>query len=131
MMEMAVAMWLRASGFTDVLVRTASALLVPEPVVVLGQGYERDARTRGCERGRFCVRVLVVRESPADAGEAALHAEACVRKAAWKDTDATDGWRLRGVDTTVPAFRGYDGSGRAVWGFAVTMTCERDDDEQE
>lgn len=127
MMEMAVAKWLRAAGMSDVLVGSASALGKPCPIVALEDGYERGTRTRGAERGVFTVSVLCVRRSASEAGRIALACEAAVRRADWKATDATDGWALCGVDTTVPAFNGYDGGDRAVFGFKVSLTCERDD----
>lgn len=127
MMEMVVAKWLRDAGFADVQVGTASVLDVAEPLVALDAGYERGARTRHAERGVFSVNVMAVRESACEAGAVALRCETAVRRVAWKAADATDGWVLCGVDTTVPKFNGYDGSGRAVFQFRVDMTCERND----
>lgn len=128
MMEMTVAKWLRAANFSDVLIGTVSALDCPEPVVVHNADYECDTKTRHDERGAFTVNVVVVRETAAAAGRVALDCETGIRRVAWTAEDATEGWRLCGVDTTVPAFQGYDGSGRAVFGFKVTLNCERDDD---
>lgn len=127
MMEMAVVKWLKAAGINDVLVGSTSALDKPAPIVALEDGYERGTRTRNAERGVFTVSVLCVRRSASEAGHIALVCEAAVRKAEWKASDATNGWALCGVETTVPAFNGYDGSGRAVFTFKVALTCERDD----
>lgn len=127
MMEMAVAKWLMAAGVKDVLVGTSSALEVPEPVVVCDASYSREVRTRGMERGFHEVTVLVCREVASLAGAYALRAETAIRRSDWKAEDAEAGWRLVGVDTTVPAFNGFDGSGRAVFSFKVTLHCERDE----
>lgn len=127
MMEMAVVKWLKAAGMSDVLVGSASVLDAPTPIVTLEDGYERGTRTRNAERGVFTVSVLCVRRSASEAGHIALKCETAVRKAEWKASDATNGWALCGVDTTVPALNGYDGSGRAVFSFKVSLTCERDD----
>lgn len=127
MMEMAVVKWLKAAGINDVLVGSTSALDKPAPILALEDGYERGCRTRNAERGVFSVSVLCVRRNPTEAGRIALACEAAVRKAEWKATDASQGWTLCGVDTTVPTFNGYDGSGRAVFTFKVSLTCERDD----
>lgn len=125
MMETTVAKWLIAAGFKGVIAGTVSALMRPEPIAVVSEGYKRDARTRNAERGVFNLRVYVVREVAAEAGKIALAAEWACRRASWKAGDATCGWTLCGVDTTVPAFEGYDNSGRAVFAFAVRLTCER------
>ena len=51
------------------------------------------------------------------------------RLADWTGKGA--GWHARGgsADTTAPAPRGRDGSGRWLWGFSVELTIVRDFDE--
>lgn len=44
----------------------------------------------------------------------------------WLGAVAENGsWRIVGLDTTAPAFKEIDGSGRFVWAFDVLLTVVR------
>ena len=102
-----------------------SAAEHPECVVVLEDAFERESRIEGEERGRVQVSVFVVRELPAEAESVAIAAERCIRGASWEPFAESGPWRIAGIDTTAPAFRERDSSGRFVWEFAVTVTVVR------
>ena len=94
-----------------------SALDCAEPIVVLEGEFSRDARMAEEERGTVAVTVLVVRETLADAEEVANAAEHAVRRADWEPYADADAYRIVGIDTTAPAFKERDSSGRFVWSF--------------
>ena len=97
----------------------------PECVVVLEGGFERESRIDGEERGTVPVTVLVVREADADAEAVAIACEQHLRHCGWERGSEAWPWRIVGIDTTAPAFRERDSSGRYVWQFEVTVTAVR------
>ena len=98
-----------------------SALDCAEPIVVREGGFERDARMAEEERGTVPVTVLVVREVAAEAESVAVAAELAVRRADWEPYADAGAFRIVGIDTTVPAFRERDRSGRSGVRFAASM----------
>ena len=110
------------SCFTKVL---PSALDREEPVVVVEGAFSRESRMAEEERGSVVVTVLVVREVMADAESVAAAAEQAVRRADWEPYADADEYRIVGVDTTAPALKERDSSGRYVWAFDVTCTVVR------
>lgn len=110
------------SYFTKVL---PSALDCAEPIVVTEGAFERDSRMAEEERGPVAVTVMVVREVAADAEAVAIAAEKVVRGADWEPHADAGPYRIVGVDTTAPAFRERDSSGRFVWAFDATCTVVR------
>ena len=102
-----------------------SALDCAEPIVVLEGAFERDARMADEERGTVAVTVLVVREVAADAENVAADAERAVRRADWEPYADAEIYRIVGIDTTAPAFKERDSSGRFVWSFEVVCTVVR------
>ena len=102
-----------------------SALDCAEPIVVVEGAFSRDARMAEEERGTVVVTVMVVREAMADAEDVAVAAELAVRRADWEPYADAGGYRIVGVDTSAPAFRERDSSGRYVWTFDVTCTVVR------
>lgn len=102
-----------------------SALDCAEPVVVAEGAFSRDARMAEEERGTVAVTVMVVREVAADAEDVAFAAELAVRRADWGPYANAGTYRIVGVDTTAPAFRERDSSGRYVWAFDVACTVVR------
>ena len=102
-----------------------SALDCAEPIVVLDGEFSRDARTAEEERGTVAVTVLVVREVSADAEEVSTDAERAVRRTDWEPYADAGAYRIVGIDTTAPAFKERDSSGRFVWSFEVACTVVR------
>lgn len=102
-----------------------SALDCAEPIVVLDGEFERDSRMAEEERGTVPVTVLVVREVASKAESVAVAAELAVRRADWEPYADAGPYRFVGVDTTAPAFRERDRSGRFVWSFEVACTVVR------
>lgn len=102
-----------------------SALDCAEPIVVTEGAFSRGSRLAEEERGSVAVTVLVVREVAADAESVAVAAELAVRRADWEPYADAGGYRIVGIDTTAPAFKGRDSSGRYVWAFDVACTVVR------
>ena len=102
-----------------------SALDCAEPIVAVEGTFSRDSRLAEEERGTVTVTVLVVREVPAFAEDAATAAEHAVRRADWEPYADAGSYRIVGIDTTAPAFKERDSSGRYVWSFDVTCTVVR------
>ena len=102
-----------------------SALDCPEPIVVLEGAFSRDSRMAEEELGSATVTVLVVREVSSDAEDVAIAAERAVRRADWEPYADAGAYRIVGIDTTAPAFRERDSSGRHVWAFDVACTVVR------
>ena len=96
-----------------------------ECVVVLEGAFERESSIEGEERGTVPVTVLVVREIAADAEAAAIACEQWLRSYGWERDSEAWPWRICGIDTTAPAFKERDSSGRFVWEFTVTVTVVR------
>ena len=99
-----------------------SALDCAEPIVVTEGAFSRGSRLAEEERGSVAVTVLVVREVAADAESVAVAAELAVRRADWEPYADAGGYRIVGIDTTAPAFKERDSSGRYVWAFDVACT---------
>jgi len=110
------------SCFTKVL---PSALDCAEPIVVTEGAFSRGSRLAEEERGSVAVTVLVVREVMADAESVAAAAELAVRRADWEPYADAGGYRIVGIDTTAPAFKERDSSGRHVWAFDTSCTVVR------
>lgn len=102
-----------------------SALDCGEPVVVTEGAFERESRMAEEERGSVVVTVLVVREVAADAESVAAAAEQAVRRADWEPYADAGCYRIVGIDTSAPAFKERDSSGRHVWAFDVVCTVVR------
>ncbi len=102
-----------------------SALDCAEPIVVVEGAFSRDARMAEEERGTVVVTVMVVREAMADAEDVAVAAELAVRRADWEPYADAGAYRIVGIDTTAPAFKERDSSGRHVWAFDVKCTVVR------
>ena len=102
-----------------------SALDCAEPIVVTEGAFSRGSRLAEEERGSVAVTVLVVREDAADAESVAVAAELAVRRADWERYADAGGYRIVGIDTTAPAFKERDSSGRYVWAFDVACTVVR------
>ncbi len=110
------------SCFTKVL---PSTLDCTEPIVVTEGAFERESRLAEEERGRVAVTVMVVREVMANAESDAVAAELAVRRADWEPYADAGACRIVGIDTSAPAFKERDSSGRYVWAFDVTCTVVR------
>lgn len=102
-----------------------SALDCAEPIVVLEGEFSRESRMAEEERGTVAVTVLVVREVAADAESVAISAERAVRRADWEPFADAGAYRVVGIDTTAPAFKERDSSGRFIWSFEVVCTVVR------
>ena len=102
-----------------------SALDCAEPIVVTEGAFERESRQAEEERGSVVVTVMVVREVMADAESVAVAAELAVRRADWEPYADAGSCRIVGIDTSAPAFRERDSSGRFIWSFDVTCTVVR------
>ena len=102
-----------------------SALDCAEPIVVTEGAFSRGSRLAEEERGSVAVTVLVVREVAADAESVAVAAELAVRRADWEPYADAGGYRIVGIDTTAPAFKERDSSGRYVWAFDGACTVVR------
>ena len=114
------------ADFTSCFTKPVPALLCEEPIVVAEGAFERESRMAEEERGTVTVTVLVVREDEAEAGSVALAAEQAVRRADWEPYAGAGAFRIVGIDTTVPACEGDDGSGRSVWSFKAVCTVARE-----
>ena len=102
-----------------------SALDCAEPIVMLEGGFERESRQVEEERGTVAVIVLVVREILSDAENVAAAAERTIRRADWEPYADAGNYRIVGIDTTAPAFKERDSSGRFVWSFEILCTVVR------
>lgn len=102
-----------------------SAVEDPEPVVLRQGKFERASRIEGEERGTVAVTVLVVREVDATAEADANACERWIRRFGWERHAENGSWRICGLDTTAPAFKERDSSGRFVWQFDVNLTVVR------
>ena len=102
-----------------------STLDCEEPIVVKEGAFSRSSRLAEEERGSVVVTVLVVREVMADAESVAAAAELAVRRADWEPYADAGEYRIVGIDTSAPAYKGRDSSGRFVWSFDVTCTVVR------
>ena len=102
-----------------------SALDCAEPIVVVEGAFSRESRTAEEERGTVAVTVMVVREVAADAEDVATASEQAVRRADWEPYADADSYRIVDIDTTAPAFKERDSSGRYVWAFDVACTVVR------
>ena len=125
-----VASLLASLGFSNVFTSPPSAMLCADPIVVTCGSWRRaSSQVDGCERGVRTVDVLVCCDDPGDAEATACSVERDLRLADWAGKGT--GWHARVVsaDTTAPAPRGRDGSGRWLWGFSVDLTIVRDFDE--
>ncbi|WP_417118850.1 hypothetical protein [Olsenella phocaeensis] len=120
-----VAKMLVEAQFTSVFTQSLSPLVCAEPIVVVPGGYERDSEQVGAERGERVVEVVVCREVNAVAEAVALACERALRFADWDEHAAGFLNRIVGLDTDAPEYRGRDGSGRYLWGFAVYVTVAR------
>lgn len=102
-----------------------SALDCAEPIVAVEGAFSRDSRMAEEERGSVVVTALVVREVMADAESVAIAAEMAVRRADWEPYADAGAYRIVGIDTTAPAFKERDSSGRYVWAFDVSCSVVR------
>ena len=102
-----------------------SADMEPEPIVVREGRLERVSRMEHEERGTVTVAVMVVREVAAKAEADAIACERWIRRYGWEPVAENGSWRIAGLDTTAPAFKERDGSGRFVWTFDVVLTVVR------
>jgi len=102
-----------------------SAAEHPECVVVAEGPFNRESRIDGEERGTVPASVPVVREDAEEAETLAIALEAFLRGADWEPFSEAGPWRVVGLDTTAPAFKEIDGSGRFVWAFDVILTVVR------
>ena len=120
-----VAKALLEGDFASYFASLPSADVEPEPIVLREGRFERVSRTDGEERGTVAVAVLVVREVAATAEADAQACERWVRSYGWEPVAENGSWRIVGMDTTAPAFKEIDGSGRFVWAFDVLLTVVR------
>jgi len=102
-----------------------SAAEHPECVVVAEGPFNRESRIDGEERGTVPASVPVVREDAEEAETLAIALEAFLRGADWEPFSEAGPWRVVGLDTTAPAFKERDSSGRYVYGFSVDVTAVR------
>ena len=114
-----------ASDFSNYFSKVPSAVECAEPIVLLEGAFERVSRIEGEERGTVPVEVLVVREVSADAEAISIACEQQVRRYQWELANEAWPWRVVGIDTSAPAFKERDSSGRFVWAFTVTVTVAR------
>ena len=118
--------FLLRSHFTKVFTFSCSALKCAEPIVVRGEGFARDVKLVGEERGAVVVTVLVVRNVFADAESVAVACERVLREARWDSVADCGQFRVCGVDLGFPSFREQDRSGRYVWGLDVAVKVVRE-----
>ena len=122
----AVAGMLGDAHFTSYFTKVCpSALDCAEPIVVTEGAFARDSRQVDEERGTVTVTVMVVREVAAYAESVAVACEHAVRSGSWEPHAEQWPWRIVGIDTSAPAFKERDSSGRFVWSFDVTCTVVR------
>lgn len=120
-----VAKALLEGDFASYFASLPSADVEPEPIVVREGRFERVSRMEAEERGTVAVAVMVVREVAAVAEADAQACERWVRTYGWEPVAENGSWRIAGLDTTAPAFKERDGSGRYVWAFDVVLTVVR------
>jgi len=120
-----VAKALLEGDFASYFASLPSADVEPEPIVVREGRFERVSRMEAEERGTVAVAVMVVREVAAEAEADAQACERWVRSYGWEPVAENGSWRIVGMDTTAPAFKEIDGSGRFVWAFDVVLTVVR------
>ena len=121
-----IAKMLADTHFTSCFTKVCpSTLDCAEPIVVAEGAFSRGSRLAEEERGSVVATVLVVREVMADAESAAVAAELAVRRADWEPYADAGSCRIVGIDTSAPAFKERDSSGRYVWAFDVTCTVVR------
>lgn len=120
-----VANALLEGDFASYFAKVPSAAECAEPIVLRQGGFERTSRTDGEERGAVTVAVMVVREVEVQAEADSQACEAWLRSFGWERHAENGRWRIAGLDTTAPAFKERDGSGRFVWAFDVTCTVVR------
>ncbi len=111
--------------FSNVFSTIPSAMNCSEPIVVSQGAFSREARLAEEERGTLHVTVLVVRDVAADAEAMAVSCEKAVRGADWEPFSEAWPWRIVTIETTAPAFKERDGSGRFVWAFEAACTVVR------
>ena len=117
---------LAAGGFSELFSKSSqSALDCAEPIVVFEGAFARSSRIDGEERGSVPVAVLVVRETAGEAESVAVACERWLRGCDWELHAEDGGWRIVGIDTSVPAFKERDSSGRFVWEFQADVTAVR------
>ncbi len=116
---------LMTGDFASCFASVPSADAEPEPIVVREGRFERTSRMEHEERGTVTVTVLVVREVEAAADADAIACERWIRTYGWEPVAGNGSWRIVGMDTTAPAFKETDGSGRHVWAFDVILTVVR------
>lgn len=122
----AIASLLADAHFTSYFTKVCPlALDCAEPIVVTEGAFARESRQAEEERGTVAVTVMVVREVSADAEAVATAAELAVRRADWEPYADAVAYRIVGIDTSAPAFKEHDSSGRFVWSFDVTCTVVR------
>ena len=115
-----------AGGFSELFSKSSpSALDCAEPIVVREGAFARSSRIEGEERGSAPVTVMVVRETAGDAESVAVACERWLRCCDWEHSAEDGGWRIVGIDTSAPAFKERDSSGRFVWEFQVDVTAVR------
>lgn len=120
-----VAKALLEGDFASYFASIPSADVEPEPIVLREGRFERVSRMEHEERGTVAVSVLVVREVAATAEADAMACEKWIRQYGWEPVAENGSWRIAGLDTTAPAFKEVDGSGRHVWAFDVVLTVVR------
>lgn len=120
-----IAKALLEGDFASYFASVPSAADDPEPIVVHEGRFEREARMEHEERGTVTVAVLVVREVEAQAESDAQACERWIRAYGWEPVAENGSWRICGLDTTAPAFKERDGSGRFVYEFDVRLTVVR------
>ncbi|HJG41097.1 hypothetical protein [Bifidobacterium pullorum] len=120
-----VAKALLEGDFASYFANLPSADVEPEPIVVREGRFERVSLMEAEERGTVTVAVMVVREVAATAEADALACERWIRRYGWEPVAENGNWRITGLDTTAPAFKEIDGSGRFVWAFDVVLTVVR------
>ena len=111
--------------FASYFASVPSTLDDPEPIVLRQGAFEREARMEDEERGTVAVTVLVVREVEAQAEADAQACERWIRTYGWEPVAENGSWRICGLDTTAPAFKERDGSGRFVYEFDARLTVVR------
>ena len=120
-----IAKALLEGDFASYFASLPSADVEPEPIVVREGRFERVSRMEAEERGTVTVAVMVVREMAATAEADAMSCERWIRTYGWEPVAENGSWRICGLDTTAPAFKERDGSGRFVYEFDVRLTVVR------
>ena len=120
-----IAKALLEGDFASYFASVPSAADDPEPIVVREGRFEREVRMEDEERGTVTVAVMVVREVEATAEADAQACERWIRRYGWEPVAENGSWRIVGLDTTAPAFKERDGSGRFVWAIDVVLTVVR------